>query len=101
LVYRTVRGALGPKIKYVACGGAPLSLDLAHFYNGIGLPMIQGYGMTETAAPMLVNWEDDNEIGSVGKPGPGMGVRLGEDDEIELTGPNVFLGYYKQPELTA
>lgn len=57
--------------------------------------------MTETAAPMLVNWEDDNEIGSVGKPGPGMGVRLGEDDEIELTGPNVFLGYYKQPELTA
>ena len=51
LVYRTVRGALGPKIKYVACGGAPLSLDLAHFYNGIGLPMIQGYGMTETAAP--------------------------------------------------
>ena len=57
--------------------------------------------MTETAAPMLVNWEDDNEVGSVGKPGPGMGVRLGEDDEIELTGPNVFLGYYKQPELTA
>ena len=50
---------------------------------------------------MLVNWEDDNEVGSVGKPGPGMGVRLGEDDEIELTGPNVFLGYYKQPELTA
>lgn len=65
------------------------------------ITFIQGYGMTETAAPMLVNWEDDNEVGSVGKPGPGMGVRLGEDDEIELTGPNVFLGYYKQPELTA
>ena len=65
LVYRTVRGALGPKIKYVACGGAPLSLDLAHFYNGIGLPMIQGYGMTETAAPFTATRVTDNVIGTV------------------------------------
>ena len=64
LVYRTVRGALGPKIKYVACGGAPLSLDLAHFYNGIGLPMIQGYGMTETAAPFAATRVTDNVIGT-------------------------------------
>ena len=71
LVYRTVRGALGPKIKYVACGGAPLSLDLAHFYNGIGLPMIQGYGMTETAAPFAATRVTDNVIGTVGqRPAP-------------------------------
>ena len=53
--------------------------------------------MTETAAPMLVNWEDDNEIGSVGKPGPGMGVRLGEDDEIELTGRTCSLATTSSP----
>ena len=101
-VGKSIRSALGPNLKWLACGGAPLNVDLAHFFNGMNdITFIQGYGMTETAAPMLVNWEDDNEIGSVGKPGPGMGVRLGEDDEIELTGPNVFLGYYKQPELTA
>ena len=101
-VGKSIRSALGPNLKWLACGGAPLNVDLAHFFNGMDdITFIQGYGMTETAAPMLVNWEDDNEIGSVGKPGPGMGVRLGEDDEIELTGPNVFLGYYKQPELTA
>jgi long-chain acyl-CoA synthetase len=98
----SVRSALGPNLRWLACGGAPLNVDLAHFFNGIDdITFIQGYGMTETAAPMLVNWEDDNIVGSVGKPGPGMGVRLGEDDEIELFGPNVFLGYYKQPELTA
>ena len=101
-VGKSIRSALGPNLKWLACGGAPLNVDLAHFFNGMDdITFIQGYGMTETAAPMLVNWEDDNEVGSVGKPGPGMGVRLGEDDEIELTGPNVFLGYYKQPELTA
>ncbi|OZG69098.1 AMP-dependent synthetase/ligase [Bifidobacterium eulemuris] len=98
----SVRSALGPNLRYLACGGAPLNADLAHFFNGMDdITFIQGYGMTETAAPMLVNWEDDNVVGSVGKPGPGMGVRLGEDDELLLTGPNVFLGYYKQPELTA
>ena len=101
-VGKSIRSALGPNLKWLACGGAPLNVDLAHFFNGMdGITFIQGYGMTETAAPMLVNWQDDNVVGSVGKPGPGMGVRLGEDDELELFGPNVFLGYYKQPELTA
>ena len=87
LVYRTVRGALGPKIKYVACGGAPLSLDLAHFYNGIGLPMIQGYGMTETAAPFAATRVTDNVIGTVG--------------QLQVKGPNVFRGYHNLPEKTA
>ena len=57
--------------------------------------------MTETAAPMIVNWQNANRVGSVGKPGPGMGVRTDDDGELQVMGPNVFLGYYKKPELTA
>ena len=101
LVYRTVRGALGPKIKYVACGGAPLSLDLAHFYNGIGLPMIQGYGMTETAAPFAATRVTDNVIGTVGQPAPGSSIRLSDEGELQVKGPNVFRGYHNLPEKTA
>ena len=101
LVYRTVRGALGPKIKYVACGGAPLSLDLAHFYNGIGLPMIQGYGMTETAAPFAPTRVTDNVIGTVGQPAPGSSIRISDEGELQVKGPNVFRGYHNLPEKTA
>lgn len=101
LVYRTVRGALGPKIKYVACGGAPLSLDLAHFYNGIGLPMIQGYGMTETAAPFAATRVTDNVIGTVGQPAPGSSIRISNEGELQVKGPNVFCGYHNLPEKTA
>ena len=100
-VYRTVRGALGPKIKYVACGGAPLSLDLAHFYNGIGLPMIQGYGMTETAAPFAATRVTDNVIGTVGQPAPGSSIRISDEGELQVKGPNVFRGYHNLPEKTA
>lgn len=101
LVYRTVRGALGPKIKYVACGGAPLSLDLAHFYNGIGLPMIQGYGMTETAAPFAATRVTDNVIGTVGQPAPGSSIRISDEGELQVKGPNVFRGYHNLPKKTA
>lgn len=101
LVYRTVRGALGPKIKYVACGGAPLSLDLAHFYNGIGLPMIQGYGMTETAAPFAATRVTDNVIGTMGQPAPGSSIRISDEGELQVKGPNVFRGYHNLPEKTA
>lgn len=101
LVYRTVRGALGPKIKYVACGGAPLSLDLAHFYNGIGLPMIQGYGMTETAAPFAATRVTDNVIGTVGQPAPDSSIRISDEGELQVKGPNVFRGYHNLPEKTA
>lgn len=101
LIYRTVRGALGPKIKYVACGGAPLSLDLAHFYNGIGLPMIQGYGMTETAAPFAATRVTDNVIGTVGQPAPGSSIRISDEGELQVKGPNVFRGYHNLPEKTA
>ena len=102
VVGKSICSALGPNMRYLACGGAPLNVDLAHFFNGMdGITFIQGYGMTETAAPMIVNWQDANRVGSVGKPGPGMGVRTDDDGELQVMGPNVFLGYYKKPELTA
>ncbi|WP_288517289.1 long-chain fatty acid--CoA ligase [uncultured Bifidobacterium sp.] len=99
-VYRAVRGALGPNIRYVACGGAPLSADLAHFFAGIGLPMIQGYGMTETAAPFTVTRVNDNKIGTVGQPAPGSSVRIADDGEVQVRGANVFRGYHNLPEKT-
>ena len=100
-VYHTVRGALGPRIRYVACGGAPLDASLAHFFNGIGLPMIQGYGMTETAAPFAATRVTDNVIGTVGQPAPGSSVRISDDGELQVKGPNVFMGYHNLPEKTA
>ena len=100
-VYRAGRGALGPNIRYVACGGAPLSADLAHFFAGIGLPMIQGYGMTETAAPFTVTRVNDNKIGTVGQPAPGSSVRIADDGEVQVRGANVFRGYHNLPEKTA
>lgn len=100
-VYHTVRGALGPRIRYVACGGAPLDVSLAHFFNGIGLPMIQGYGMTETAAPFAATRVTDNVIGTVGQPAPGSSVRISDDGELQVKGPNVFMGYHNLPEKTA
>ena len=97
----SIRSALGPNMKWLACGGAPLNADLAHFFNGFdGITFIQGYGMTETAAPCLVNFQDANEVGSVGRPGC-ISIRLADDDELMIKGPNVFLGYYKQPQRTA
>ena len=97
----SIRSALGPNLKYLACGGAPLNVDLAHFFNGFdGITFIQGYGMTETAAPCMVNFQDSNRVGSVGHPGCAE-VKLADDDELLIRGASVFLGYYKQPELTA
>ena len=101
-VGKSVRSALGPNLRYLACGGAPINADLAHFFNGMDdITFIQGYGMTETAAPCVVNFEDANEVGSVGRPGPGIAIRTLEDGEVEIKGPNVFKGYYQQPQLTA
>lgn len=101
MVYHTVRSALGPNIRFVACGGAPLSADLAHFFAGIGLPMIQGYGMTETAAPFTVTRVHNNRIGTVGQPAPGSSVRIADDGEVQVRGANVFRGYHNLPEKTA
>ncbi len=100
-VYRTIRSAFGPRIKYLASGGAPISDDLLHFFNGIGIPMIQGYGMTETAAPFAFTRVEDLAIGSVGQPVPGSSVRISADGELEVKGQNVFRGYHNLPEKTA
>lgn len=100
-VYRTIRSAFGPRIKYLASGGAPITLDLLHFFNGIGLTMIQGYGLTETAAPFTFTRVDDNKIGTVGQPVPGSSVRIAPSGELEVRGQNVFVGYHHLPEKTA
>ena len=97
----SIRSALGPNLAWLACGGAPINADLAHFFNGLdGITFIQGYGMTETAAPCVVNFEHANQVGSVGRPGPGITIRLANDDEVLIKGPNVFMGYFNRPELT-
>ncbi len=100
-VYRTIRSAFGPRIKYLASGGAPITLDLLHFFNGIGLTMIQGYGLTETAAPFTFTRVTDNKIGTVGQPVPGASVRITPSGELEVRGQNVFVGYHHLPEKTA
>ena len=100
-VYRTIRSAFGPRIKYLASGGAPISTDLLHFFNGIGIPMVQGYGMTETAAPFAFTRVEDLAIGTVGQPVPGSSVRISPSGELEVKGQNVFRGYHNLPEKTA
>ena len=101
LVYSTIRSAFGSRIKYLACGGAPLDRNLALFFNGIGLTMIQGYGLTETAAPFAFTRVHDNVLGTVGQPVPGSSVRISDTGELEAKGQNVFLGYHNLPEKTA
>ena len=98
----SIRSALGPNLSWLACGGAPINAELAHFFNGLdGITFIQGYGMTETAAPCVVNFEHANQVGSVGRPGPGITIRIADDGEVLVKGPNVFIGYYDKPDLTA
>ncbi|NEG70464.1 AMP-dependent synthetase/ligase [Bifidobacterium choloepi] len=100
-VYRTIRSAFGPRIRFLACGGAPLDPSLAHFFNGIGITMIQGYGLTETAAPFAFTRVKDNVIGTVGQPVPGSSVKIADNGELLVRGQNVFMGYHNLPEKTA
>ena len=97
----SVRSATGGSLQWLGCGGAPMNTDLAHFFNGLdGVTFVQGYGLTETAAPCCVNFEDANRIGSVGKPGPGVAFRVADDGELQIHGPSVFVGYYHGPDAT-
>ncbi|KFI59075.1 AMP-dependent synthetase/ligase [Bifidobacterium gallicum] len=100
LVYRTIRSAFGPNIKYLAAGGAPMDPALCHFFNGIGITMIQGYGMSETAAPFAFTRPNDNRIGSVGRPGPGLSVRISDTGELEIKGETVSRAYHNLPDKT-
>jgi len=99
LVYKKVRAGLGGRLRQVGSGGAPLSKELAEFFWAVGVPIYQGYGLTETS-PVVSNNFPDNRVGSSGKPIPNVQVRIAEDGEIQVKGPCIMQGYYKNPEAT-
>lgn len=100
LVYKKLRNAMGGRVKYAVSGGASLGERLGHFYRGIGLIVLEGYGLTETTAPVSVNTPELIKIGTVGRPLPGVGVRI-QDGEVLVRGVNVFHGYLNNTEATA
>jgi long-chain acyl-CoA synthetase len=93
LVYSKLRAAMGGRIQYAVSGGAPLGTRLGHFYRGIGVIVLEGYGLTETTAPSTVNVPEKVKIGTVGTPLPGVGIRIADDGEILIQGVNVFARY--------
>ncbi|SED34730.1 long-chain acyl-CoA synthetase [Nocardioides exalbidus] len=100
LVYGKLRQALGGHCTYAVSGGAPLGDRLGHFYRGIGLTVLEGYGLTETTAALSANLPDATKIGTVGRPLPGTGVRVGDDGELLFRGGQVFAGYWGNEEAT-
>ncbi|MBO3084173.1 AMP-dependent synthetase/ligase [Cellulomonas fengjieae] len=102
LVLHKLRNALGGQARWAVSGGAPLGERLGHFYRGLGLNVLEGYGLTETTAPATVNRPGrGTKIGSVGLPLPGSGVRIAADGEVELKGIQVFRGYHNNEAATA
>jgi len=101
LVYGRLRAALGGRAAWAISGGAPLGERLGHFYRGLGLKVLEGYGLTETTAPTAVSRPDALKIGSVGPPFAGTSVRIGDDGEIFVKGPHVFRAYHGNAEATA
>ena len=99
LVYSKIRAGTGGKLRIVFSGGAPLSKDLAEFFWAVGIPIYQGYGLTETS-PVLTSNYPVNRVGSSGKPIPNVQIRIAEDGEILAKGPCVMQGYYKSAEAT-
>jgi long-chain acyl-CoA synthetase len=101
LVYSKLRQALGGRIRALVSGGAPLAPELARFFYGAGMPIFQGYGLTESSPVISCNTLLANRLGSVGKPIPGVSVKIAEDGEVLAHGPNVMRGYYNRPVETA
>ncbi|MDT9593785.1 AMP-dependent synthetase/ligase [Nocardioides zeae] len=101
LVYGKLRAALGGECRYAVSGGAPLGERLGHFYRGIGLGVLEGYGLTETTAALTVNLPDAQKIGTVGRPLPGTAVRVADDGELHFRGGQVFAGYWDNEEASA
>ncbi|HIW99299.1 MAG TPA: AMP-dependent synthetase/ligase [Candidatus Nesterenkonia stercoripullorum] len=93
LVYPALHERFGGSMRYMISGASPLSTEIAHFFNGVGLPIQEGYGLTETTAPITLNAPGATRIGTVGRPVPGATVRIAEDGEILLAGPSLFDGY--------
>ncbi len=100
LVYRRIRSRLGGNLKYAMSGASALSPRLCSLFNGMGIHVLEGYGLTETAAPANLNPPDMNRPGTVGPPIPGVRETLADDKEILIKGPNVFVGYHNMPEET-
>ncbi|HEU4330208.1 MAG TPA: AMP-dependent synthetase/ligase [Lapillicoccus sp.] len=101
LVYRKLRDAMGGQVRYAVSGGAPLGTRLGHFYRGVGVIVLEGYGLTETTAPSTVNVPEKVKIGTVGTPLPGVGIRIADDGEILVNGVNVFSGYHNNAAASA
>jgi long-chain acyl-CoA synthetase len=101
LVYGKIRAAMGGKIEWAVSGGAPLGSRLGHFFRGIGVTILEGYGLTETSAASTVNRPNAIGIGSVGQPFPGSSVRIAADGEVMLKGDHIFAGYWNNPTATA
>lgn len=101
LVYSRLRGTMGGQVSHAVSGGAPLGARLAHFFRGIGVTILEGYGLTETTAPVCVNNPWKAKIGTVGPPLPGGTVAIAEDGEILVKGVMVFAGYHDNAEATA
>ncbi len=101
LVLHKLRGALGGAAEFAVSGGAPLGERLSHFYRGLGLNVLEGYGLTETTAPSAVNRPGKVKVGTVGPPFPGVSFRIADDGEVEIAGPHVFRGYHNDVEATA
>jgi long-chain acyl-CoA synthetase len=101
LVFGKIRDGLGGRMRYLVSGSAALGASVAEFFSAIDLPIVEGYGLTETAPILSVNPPDAPRVGSVGKSLPGVELRIAEDGEILARGPNLMSGYYNKPEATA
>jgi long-chain acyl-CoA synthetase len=99
-VLSKIRGLFGGKLRLAVSGAAPINPDILRFFDAAGVLVLEGWGMTETSTAATISTPDDFKIGTIGKPFPGCEVRIAEDSEILVKGPNVFQGYYKNEEAT-